>query len=194
MDKGQMDEAIVEYQEAIRLKKDFPQAHCNLGSALLAKGQVNEAIIHFRIAVKFAPNQSEPHNELAWLLATCPDLKFRNPPEAVQLAKRAVDLAPQDGGFWNTLGVASYRAGDWQSAVEALNKSMELRQGGYSSDLFFLAMAIWRLDKKELARKTYLQAVAWMEKNKPQDKELLRFREEAAALLKTENKPNDNPK
>jgi len=55
-------------------------------------------------------------------------------------------------------------------------------------------MVNWRLDKKEQAGKTLIQAVAWMEKNKPQDKDLLRCREEAGALLKTENNPNDNPK
>jgi len=191
--KGQLDEAIAEYREAIRLNKDYSEPHDNLGRALQAKGKLEEAIAHFHEAVRLAPKQPLVHNNLAWLLANCPDPKFRNPPEAVLLAKRAVYLAPQDGNAWNTLGAAFYRAGDWQAAVDALNKSMELRQGD-SFDWFLLAMAHWRLDKKEQAKKTFLQAVAWMEKNNPQDKELLRFREEAAALLKTETKPNDNPK
>jgi len=161
---------------------------------LVDVGKTDEAIAVLREALKLAPNDAVLHNTLAWLLATCPDPKFRNLHQAVLLAKRAVHLASQEGGFWNTLGVASYRAGDWQAAVDGLNKSMELSKGGDSSNWFFLAMANWRLDKKEQAQKTFLQAVAWMEKNKPQDKDLLRFREEAATLLKTENKPNDNPK
>ena len=60
---------------------------------------------------------------------------------------------------------------------------MELRKGGDSNDWFFLAMAHWQLSDKEQARKWYDQAVEWMEKNKPEDEELLRFRAEAAALL-----------
>jgi hypothetical protein len=49
--------------------------------------------------------------------------------------------------------------------------------------LFFLAMAHWRLGDKEQGRKSYDQAVDWMEKNKPKDEELRQFRDEAAELL-----------
>ena len=44
-------------------------------------------------------------------------------------------------------------------------------------------MAHWQLGDKEQARKQYDHAVQWMEKNKRQDEELLRFRAEAAELL-----------
>ena len=57
---------------------------------------------------------------------------------------------------------------------------MEIRNGGDSFDWFFLAMAHWQLDEKDEARKWYDQGVQWMEKNKPEDEELRRFREEAA--------------
>jgi hypothetical protein len=50
-------------------------------------------------------------------------------------------------------------------------------------DFFFLAMAHWQLGEKDEARKYYDKAVAWMDKNKPDDEELRRFRAEAAALL-----------
>src|SRR5262249_48823929 len=60
----------------------------------------------------------------------CPDAKVRDPGEAVQLAKRAVELAPWEAGYWGTLGLASYEAGEWQAAIDALTRSMELRKGG----------------------------------------------------------------
>ena len=84
----------------------------------------------------------KPHNELAWLLATDPNPNARDPGRAVNWAKKAVELAPNEGNFWNTLGVAHYRAGDWKAALEALEKSMKLRNGGDSSDWFFLAMCL----------------------------------------------------
>ena len=89
--------------------------------------------------------------------------------------------------YWNTLGVAHYRASDWKSAIAALEKSIKLRQGGDSFDWFFLAMAHWKLGEKEEARKWYDRAVTWMDKNSPNDEELRRFREEAAKLLKVED-------
>ena len=60
---------------------------------------------------------------------------------------------------------------------------MNLSQGGDATDWFFLAMAHERLGAKDKARQCYAKAIAWMDKNKPQDEELRRFRAEAAALL-----------
>jgi WD40 repeat protein len=127
-------------------------------------------------------------NNLAWPLATSPDPKLRNPVRAVELAKRAVELKPKEGSFWNTLGVAHYRAGDWGAAVAALEKSGQLRQGGDSFDWFFLAMAHQQLGDHEQARHWYDQGVQWMEKNKPEDEELKRFRAEATEFLGVKEK------
>ena len=66
-----------------------------------------------------------------------------------------------------------------------MQKSDELLQGNPPSfNAFFLAMAHWQLGNEAEARKWYAQAVEWMEKNKPHDEELLRFRAEAEQLLK----------
>jgi hypothetical protein len=48
---------------------------------------------------------------------------------------------------------------------------------------FFLATARWQLGETDAARKSYDQAVAWMEKNAPTNQELIRYRREAAELL-----------
>jgi hypothetical protein len=44
-------------------------------------------------------------------------------------------------------------------------------------------MAHWQLGEKDKARAWYDRAVAWMDKNQPQNGELKGFRAEAAALL-----------
>jgi tetratricopeptide (TPR) repeat protein len=102
---------------------------------------------------------------------------------AVDLAKKAVDLSPETAAYWNTLGMAHYRAGHWKDARTALHKSMELRKSGDSLDWYFLAMTHWQLGDKGEARKWYDQAVAWMGKNEPENEELRQFRAEAAELL-----------
>jgi len=56
---------------------------------------------------------------------------------------------------------------------------MKLRNGGDSTEWFFLAMAHWQMGNKEEARKRYDQAVQWMDKNQPTNEELRRFRAEA---------------
>jgi eukaryotic-like serine/threonine-protein kinase len=129
------------------------------------------------------PKRPLGQNGLAWRLATHPKPEFRDPDRAVQLARTAVELAPNDGYIWNTLGVAQYRAGDWKAAISALEKSMKLRNGGDAFDWFFLAMADWQLGRKQQARAWYGKAVAWMEKQHVKKEELRRFRAEAEKLM-----------
>ncbi len=191
--KGDLDGAIKAYREAIRLDRKHADAHHNLGYALRARGDVDGAIACFREAVRVEPKHTAAHNELAWLLATCPDAKRRDPERAVELARKAVTLAPKVGATWKTLGVALYRAGDWKAAVAALGKSLELSKGGDAVDRLFLAMAHQKLGHPDEARKWYRRAVAWLERNQDildKDRvyadELSRFRAEAEAVLEPE--------
>src|SRR5262249_57765634 len=92
------------------------------------------------------------YNDWAWLLATCPEEKVRDPKRAVQLARRAVEADPR-ASYWNTLGVAHYRAGSWTDARRALEQSMAGHRGGDSFDWFFLAMAYWQQGERGGARR-----------------------------------------
>jgi len=197
MASGRLQEAETAARQALdlfeKLAAESPPAPANQESLanchfqisfLLARlGRTQEALQGYRRVIELSPKNAVAHNNLAWLLATCPDCKFRDPRQAVEAAKKAVELTPTEGNHWNTLGVAHYRAGDWKAAIVALEKSVQLRKGGDSFDRFFLAITHWQLGNKETARKWYDQAVQWMEKNNPEDSELRRFRTEAAALL-----------
>jgi tetratricopeptide (TPR) repeat protein len=159
---------------------------CQFKFALLLTdtGRAPEADKVYTKLLQVAPKNAIAANNLAWLLASSPNLKFRDPKRAAKLAKIAVELAPKEGTYWNTLGVANYRAGDWNAAITALEKSMELRKGGDSFDWFFLAMVHWQLGEKDKARTWFNQAAEWMDKNQPKNDELRRFRAEATELMR----------
>jgi tetratricopeptide (TPR) repeat protein len=178
------DEAIAEFRKATEIDRDDARTYFHLGIALSIQGNWEEALNAFEKMPKLYPKiYPEGDNALAWFWATCPVMKLRDPARAVASSKKAVKRAPNNGEYWNTLGVACYRNGEWKAAIEALTRSMELRMGGDSADYFFLAMAHRQLADKEKARTWYNQAVAWTDKNKPQDEELKRFRAEATELL-----------
>src|SRR5262249_53125870 len=122
-------------------------------------------------------------NAYAWHLADCPVADVRDPVRAADLARRAIDRAPHEGRIWNTLGVAYSRAGEWHSAIAALDRSMELRSGGNPWDWFFLAMAHRQLGDRQAANEWYEKAARWMDTAGPPSMELLRYRAEAALLL-----------
>ncbi len=177
---GKLDEAIAACREAIRLKPDYGCAYNVLGMALRAQEKLDEALAAFKEAVRLGPADHVDHlNGLAWLLATHPKPQLRNPARAVELARKAVELVPTSGGIWNTIGVAEYRAGEWDQAIKALTKSMELTSGGTPADWLFLALAHNRRGERDQARSWYDKAVARMDEKPSKDEELLRFRVEA---------------
>jgi Flp pilus assembly protein TadD len=190
-EQGKLGEAEAAYRQAIRLRPDFDGTHFMLGHALKAQGRIAETLAEYRETLRLTPNNANHYNRLAWLLATCADPQFRNPHQAVALARRAVQLAPQDRNSWNTLGVALYRAGDWKAAIAALEKEMELEKGSNSFNDFFLAMAYWQLGEKEKARQWCEKAVEWMDKNDPKNEELRRFRTESEELLRLKAKKGE---
>jgi tetratricopeptide (TPR) repeat protein len=175
---GRYEEAVADFSRAIELSPAFWLAWHNRGLALARLGRWERAAADHAKALELMP-RVDWQNNLAWLLATCPEAKVRNPARAVALAQQAVDANPKEGAFWTTLGVAHYRAGDWKAARAALVKSVELARGPDALNAFFLAMTHWQLGDKDEARKWYDRAVERMSMNE----ELWRVRAEAAALM-----------
>src|SRR5262249_31870935 len=155
----------------------------HLGLLLMMGGRHAEANRVFRKLFEPELVSADACNQVAWGLATDTARPLRPPELAVAFARKAVELAPADGAVWTTLGVAQFRAENWQESINALQKSQEFRKGGDSVAWFFLAMAQWRLGNKDEARRWFDQAVGWMDKNQPENEELWRFRAEAAELL-----------
>ena len=135
-------------------------------------------------AIHYQYSLAASHNNLAWLLATAADLHLRQPEEAVSHAKEAVDLVSDEKTYWNTLGVAQYRNGEWKEATNSLQQSIDLSANGAGTacDSLFLAMAYWQLGQKDEAQDRYNQAIARMKDEQPND-ELLRMRAEADMLM-----------
>jgi len=62
--KGDVDGAIAEYREAIRLEPDYAEAHNDLGYVLYGKGDVDGAIAEYRAAIRLKPDLVLPHTNL----------------------------------------------------------------------------------------------------------------------------------
>src|SRR5205085_10411173 len=117
----------------------------DFGQFFLNQDKEGEAIAVYKDALLAIPSYNFLRMKLAWLLANCSDVKFRDSGQAVVVAKKAVELDPTDERTFKVLGTALYRTGDWKAAIAALDKSMELSGAGDSVDWFFLSMARWQL-------------------------------------------------
>jgi tetratricopeptide (TPR) repeat protein len=69
-DRGDVDEAIAHYRQAVELRPSYAEAHYNLARLLVQKGQVDEAVAHYQKALEINPADAAAHNNLgATLLA-----------------------------------------------------------------------------------------------------------------------------
>ncbi|MHC4550803.1 MAG: protein kinase domain-containing protein [Planctomycetota bacterium] len=181
---GHHAEALASFNEALKIQPAHIGAIAGKAHSFSVLNRYAEAVAELESAIQAGLRHPALVNQLAWYLATAPDPEARKAQRAVQFARAAVNLAPQQAGHLNTLGVALYRNGEWPDAVKALAESMRLGDGGTAHDWFFVAMAKHQLGQKD-AREWYDKAVAWMDKNNPDDAELKRFRAEADEVLGT---------
>jgi Flp pilus assembly protein TadD len=124
--QGKVEEAISHFREAIRLDDENSKAHDNLGMALVRLGRVDEAIGEYEIVLRTRPDDAKTLNNIAWIRSTHPDPRFRDGAEAVSLARRAVELSPDDPDCFDTLAAAYAEVGRFPEAGEAARKAVEL--------------------------------------------------------------------
>jgi tetratricopeptide (TPR) repeat protein len=130
-------------------------------------------------------------NDAAWIVARNHDVPPELTEQALLWARRAVESAPTRDDCRYTCGVAEYRVGHWEQAIEAFHKSSTLIDGrNLGWNAFFLAMAEHQLGHAAQSDLWYRAGLSWMSEHDPEGRDLIRFREEAAQLL-TGNEPTE---
>jgi protein O-mannosyl-transferase len=87
---GKAEAAIAHFEEALRLKPDYVDAHNNLGVVLASAGRVQEAILHFEAALRIDPTSLDAHVNLGIALSALPGRR----PEAIRHFEAALRAKP----------------------------------------------------------------------------------------------------
>ena len=129
LQQGGAGDAIAQFQAALQLSPDYANAHYNLGNALLQKERFGEAIVHYEKALQLHPDDVQTLNNLAWVLATCPEASLRDGSKALELAQRANQLA-QNGSpsVLGTLAAAYAANGRFPEAVASAKRALQLAE------------------------------------------------------------------
>ncbi len=86
------------------------------------------AVKWYRQSLSLKPGNVRKLQNLAWLLAVCPDAKVRHPQQAIANAVMAARISPNDFRIQDTLAAAYASHGQFDQAIVAAQRAIELGQ------------------------------------------------------------------
>ena len=142
------------------------------------------------------PENADELNKLAWDLVKPPGGEMSGHRRALRYSEEVCQLEPDNGDFLNTLGVAYYRMGNFEKALDVLAHSDKINavkhKGSRPKDLAFLAMAHQQLGHaKEAEAKLELLRERMKDPRFATDAGAQVFLREAEELLATPKPPSN---
>jgi protein O-mannosyl-transferase len=123
-EKGNVDEAIAHYNEALKIKPHLAQAYYDIGLALCHEGRMDEGIAQFQQALQFNPGYAEAHNNLGNAL-----LQKGRVDEAIAQYQQALQINPVSVEAWNNLGNALLQKGNVEEAIASYQRALAINPG-----------------------------------------------------------------
>ena len=128
------DQALADFNQAIALDKEWPAAYVHRAAIYGDTGRWAQAASDYRTAIQVAPDFGLAYQQSAWLMATCPDAKFRDPTLALDAAKRAIELdGDADFHYLDTLSAAYAANGKFDEAIAGIKKALTTLPAGYEA-------------------------------------------------------------
>jgi Tfp pilus assembly protein PilF len=119
--KDKLDDAIHEYESAVRLRPADPAGNNALGTALAAAGHPEQGAGYFQAALKARPDYFEAHYNLGLALAAQNDFEG-----ASQQFVRALKLQPDDANVEANLGAALAEMGRFPEAKAHFERALQI--------------------------------------------------------------------
>jgi len=145
LNEGRIDDAILYYNEALKLAPHDSAAHIDLGNALTKKGEINQAIIHYNKALQYKTDSFEAHYNLASAL-----VKQGENAEAIEHYISSLQLKPDQREVHYNLANILMEEGKLIEAVAHYTEALKLRPD-YLEARSNLARALARQGKLEEA-------------------------------------------
>src|SRR5689334_16224493 len=150
--RGELEKALGFYEQALKVRPEFPEAQFQRGNALVSLNRLDEAEAAFRAAISLKKNWSLPYSTLGALL-----LRRQRDAEAEQLFRQALTIDAQDGLALRMLADVRLRAKDAKEALEFAKRATAIPEAPASSWIV-LALA-QKANGDKAAAKTTLDRV-----------------------------------
>lgn len=124
---GKYNDALKDIEGALKIQADYAPAYCERAEIEIALGQWQAAAEDFRTAARTDNQLGRAFRGVAWLMATCPELKFRNAKLALEAAEKAIALDGEND--YRTLDVYAAvlaNLGKFEDAQANVQKAIQL--------------------------------------------------------------------
>jgi len=125
---GELEKAIGFYEQALKVKPEFPEAEFQRGNALASLGRLAEAEAAFRLAISYKKNWSLPYSALGTLL-----MRQERDKEAEPLFRQALVVDKNDGIALRMLSEIRLRAGDVKAALDLAKRATAIPEAPASA-------------------------------------------------------------
>ncbi|MGC1447782.1 MAG: tetratricopeptide repeat protein [Xanthobacteraceae bacterium] len=136
--QGKYDDAIVEFNAALKADPSYAKSYNSRGNAWRAKGEVDFAIADFNAAIGLDPNFAFPYNGRASAYADKGDYD-----KAIADYGEVIRLAPTLAAPYNNRAVALRTKGDFDRALDDANEA--LRRDPKNPAIYSTRGEIWRM-------------------------------------------------
>src|SRR5215213_1500131 len=116
--RGELEKAIGFYEQALKVRPEFPEAEFQRGNALASLGRLPEAEAAFRAANYYKKNWALPHSTLGALL-----MRQSRDKEAEKSFQQALAIDSKESLALRLLSEIKLRAGDAKSALELAKRA-----------------------------------------------------------------------
>lgn len=123
--KKEYDNAITDFGHALRIDAKFAAALADRGRTWGAKKNYAEAFADLNEAHRLEPKNAYVVSLLALWLASCPEAKFRDGKQALELARAAHRAEPTHTGAMEALAAALAETGNFDEAVRWQQRALE---------------------------------------------------------------------
>jgi spermidine synthase len=116
---GRFAEARDQIERALAVHGGVAELHAGMAFATSQLGDFARAVRHGREALHLDPTLDSAANNLAWILATSPDPRARNPEESIRIMGRLLRDAERPApAYLDTLAAAYAAAGRFPDAID----------------------------------------------------------------------------
>ena len=119
--RGELEKAVGFYEQALKVRPEFPEAEFQRGSALATLGRLPEAEAAFRLATSYKKNWSLPLSALGALL-----MRQSRDKDAEQQFRQALTIDNKDAVALRLLSELRLRAGDAKEALDLATRATAL--------------------------------------------------------------------